>query len=325
MQTGSTKSTRPIESPEKSQPDRAGKVYLIGAGPGDIELLTLKAVRCLGQCDVLLLDDLVNRQILQFAKDGVHVIHVGKRGGKAHTPQDWILQTMISLAREGKVIGRVKGGDPFIFARGGEEIEALIKAKIACEIVSGLTSGVAVPAVLGIPLTHREHSSGITFITGHSCESGESSTNGQKENNGHVLQKHQLDWAALVASKTTIVVYMGMTRLPELIKKLTENKLPPSTPVAVIENGTLPQQRFIVSQIDRLIDDVEEARLGSPAIIVIGSVVAFAHQPLNVEQNDQLSISLSAPIQAKSTANQNLLVNISGDNLVGTLPAVTGD
>ncbi|HVS56177.1 MAG TPA: uroporphyrinogen-III C-methyltransferase, partial [Casimicrobiaceae bacterium] len=145
----------------------AGKVFLIGAGPGDVELLTLKAVKALGQADVVLLDDLVSREILQFVPATARVIEVGKRGGCRSTPQAFIERQLVHLARAGNIVARVKGGDPFVFGRGGEEMQALVRADVEVEVVSGITAGIGVPATLGIPLTHRDFTHGVTLVTGH--------------------------------------------------------------------------------------------------------------------------------------------------------------
>lgn len=233
-----------------------GKVYLIGAGPGDIELLTLKAVRCLRLADVILLDALVNRAVLDFVREDSRVIEVGKRGGCKATPQEFIERLMIAEAKAGRVVARVKGGDPFVFGRGGEELRALMQAGIEVEVVAGITSGIAVPAALGIPVTHRDYTSGVVFVTGH----------GAREPN----------WKALAESGMTIVVYMGLGRVAKISSTLIESGLSPRTPAAVIQNGTLQGQRSVLADIGRLPDLVHRAGLDSPAIIIIGKVVSLA-------------------------------------------------
>ena len=237
---------------------RKGKVYLIGAGPGDVELLTLKAVRALGQADLALIDNLVNREVLQFLRPGTRVIEVGKRGGCRSTPQAFIERQMVRLARQGLCVARIKGGDPFVFGRGGEEVEALQAAGIEVEVVGGITCGIGVPAALGIPVTHRDCSRGVTFITGHSKEGGE------------------INWEALAHSGTTLVIYMGMTNLAEIAARLMTAGLSGHTPAAVIQHGTLPAQREVISTLDALPAAVRRAELGSPAIVVIGEVVNLA-------------------------------------------------
>ncbi|MBI4195141.1 MAG: uroporphyrinogen-III C-methyltransferase [Betaproteobacteria bacterium] len=241
----------------------AGKVYLIGAGPGDLELLTLKAVRALAQADVALVDDLVNREVLQFLSPHARVMEVGKRGGRRATSQAFIERQMVQFARHGLCVARVKGGDPFVFGRGGEEVEALRKAGIEVEVVNGITAGIGVPAALGIPLTHRAYSHGVTFITGHVKEGGE------------------MNWEALAHSGTTLVIYMGIAHLHEITARLVTAGLPAHTPAAAIQHGTLPSQREAISALDGLPEAVRRAGLGSPAIVVIGEVVnlaALAHE-----------------------------------------------
>jgi uroporphyrin-III C-methyltransferase len=236
-----------------------GKVYLIGAGPGDPELLTLKAVRALATADVVLLDDLVNRDVLQFAAHHVRVIEVGKRGGCRSTPQAFIERQMVHLARSGHIVARVKGGDPFVFGRGAEEVASLRAAGVAVEAINGITAGIGAPATLGIPLTHRDLTHGVTFVTGHTRDGA------------------PLDWCSLARSGTTLVIYMGMASLAATVSALAEGGLACATPVAVIQNATLPTQRSVVSTLSRIVDAVAQAKLGSPAIIVIGAVAALAN------------------------------------------------
>lgn len=235
-----------------------GKVYLIGAGPGDPELLTLKAVRALRCADIALVDDLVNREVLQFLRADARVIAVGKRGGCRSTPQAFIERQMVRFARAGRCVARVKGGDPFVFGRGAEEAEALRAAGIAVEVVSGITAGIGVPAALGIPVTHRELAHGATFITGHPRAGA------------------TVDWRALVASGTTLVVYMGIAQLPRIVADLRAADMAADTPVAVIQNGTLPHERSVVTRLSAAASEVARCGIGSPAIVVIGKVVNLA-------------------------------------------------
>jgi uroporphyrin-III C-methyltransferase len=235
-----------------------GKVYLIGAGPGDPELITIKALKALQTADVILIDDLVNRELLQHAPKA-RVIEAGKRGGCKSTPQHFINRMMVALAEQGQVVARLKGGDPFLFGRGGEEILALRTAGIAVEAIPGITSGIAAPANIGIPVTHRELSHGVTFIT------------------GHTQNAEALDWHALVQGGTTLVIYMGMKRLATIVTDLMAAGMNPDTPAAAIQQGTLPQQRHIVSTVSMLPMAVQQQGLTSPGIIVIGDVVRRAH------------------------------------------------
>ena len=236
-----------------------GKVYLIGAGPGDIELLTLKAVRCLRLADVILLDDLVNRAVLDFVRKDSRVIEVGKRGGCKTTPQEFIERLMIAEAKAGRVVARVKGGDPFVFGRGGEEMQALRAAGVAVEVVPGITSGISAPAGAGIPVTHRDHARGVTFVTGHT-------RNGEEPN-----------WQALAQSGMTLVIYMGFARLQRITAALIESGLAPQTPAAVIQNATLPSEKRVVARLSVLHEWAARAGIESPAIIVIGDVVSLAN------------------------------------------------
>ena len=235
-----------------------GKVYLIGAGPGDPELMTLKAARALRAADVVLVDELVNRGCLAHARSDARIIEVGKRAGCASTPQVFIQKIMIEMAQCGHTVARLKGGDPFVFGRGGEELEALQSAGIEFEVVPGITAGTAVPATLGIPVTHREIARGVTFVTGHTKD-------GQEPN-----------WDTLARSGMTLVVYMGLTRLEQIASALVAAGLSGNTPACAIENGTLKTQRQVVSTLGGLHRQVMAKKLSSPAIVVIGDVVRFA-------------------------------------------------
>ena len=235
----------------------SGKVVLIGAGPGDPELVTLKAVRALGIADVVLVDDLVDRRVLAHVRHGARIIEVGKRGGCRSTPQAFIERLMIRLARRGACVARLKGGDPLVFGRGGEEITALRAAGVAVEVVPGITAGLAAPAALGVPVTHRDFARGVTLMTGHARDGVEP------------------DWRALRATGTTLVIYMGMARLTTLVAGMVAGGFPRSTPVCVIENGTLATQREVVTILGSLPQAVEQEGLRSPAIIVIGDVARF--------------------------------------------------
>jgi uroporphyrin-III C-methyltransferase len=246
-----------------------GKVFLIGAGPGDPELLTLKAVRALRSSHVVMIDDLVDRRCLKYTHPESRVIEVGKRGGCKSTPQLFIEQLMIQYAKAGNSVARLKGGDPFVFGRGGEEMQALLAAGIGVEVIPGITSGIAVPAALGIPVTHRDLARGVTFITGH--------TGGGVEP----------DWAALAATGTTLVVYMGLKRLAQIAMFLIEAGMEPETPACAIQNGTLNSQRQVISTLRRLPQDVQSVKLGGPAIVVIGDVVALSLPASNEKQQQR--------------------------------------
>lgn len=235
-----------------------GKVFLIGAGPGDPELLTLKAVRCLAQADVVLLDDLVDQGTLRYVSATARVIAVGKRGGCKSTPQAFIERLMVRLARRGKIVARLKGGDPFVFGRGGEEALTLARAGVSCEVVPGVTAGIGVPAALGIPVTHREVARGVTFVTGHT-----------RDGSGP-------NWSALARSDTTLVIYMGMKRLPEITAALRAAGMADETPAAAIQDGTTQRQRHVVATLATLAEAARASDLGSPALVVVGRVVGLA-------------------------------------------------
>jgi uroporphyrin-III C-methyltransferase len=235
------------------------KVILVGAGPGDPELLTIKALKAIRAATVLLVDDLVNPEIVAFASPGARVIHVGKRGGCKSTPQAFIEKLMIIAAREGENVVRLKGGDPFIFGRGGEEVEHLNAAGLEVEVVNGITSGLAAVTSLGVPLTHREHAHGVVFVTGH-AHHGASGT----------------DWRALAATardaKLTLVIYMGVSGAGHIQQELL-TALPASTPVAVVQSASLPGQRQAVTTLGQLAATIAVEQLSSPSVIVVGDVI----------------------------------------------------
>ena len=236
----------------------SGKVWLIGAGPGDVELLTLKAVRALGEADVVLIDDLVNRDVLRYAKAGARVIEVGKRGGCRSTPQAFIDRQMALFARAGSTVARVKGGDPYVFGRGGEEVAKLAAAGIACEVVPGISAGIAAPAAVGVPVTHRDAAHGVALVTGHPRAGA------------------AVDWAALAKSGLTLVIYMGVAQCERIVAALIAGGLDGDTLACVIENATRADQRSISTCLGRLAHAVRGHGIGSPAILVIGKVAAYA-------------------------------------------------
>jgi uroporphyrin-III C-methyltransferase len=233
-----------------------GKVWLVGAGPGDPELLTLKAARVLRDADVVLCDDLVDAALLQHVASTARIVHVGKRGGCASTLQAFIEQLMIHEALAGNRVVRLKGGDPFVFGRGGEEVAALRTHGIDVEVVSGVTSGIAAAAAAGIPVTHRAHSQGVVLVTGQAHSNREGP-----------------DWTALARSGLTLVIYMGLARCADIARSLQKGGLAGKTPVAVICNGTRANQRAVRTTLANLEQVVQRERLTSPAIIVIGDVV----------------------------------------------------
>ena len=236
-----------------------GRCTLVGAGPGDPELLTLKAHKAIRSATVLLVDDLVSDAIVALAAPTARVIHVGKRGGCRSTPQSFIERLMIMAVREGEQVVRLKGGDPFVFGRGGEEVEHLAQAGIRVEVVNGITAGLAGPTALGVPLTHRDHAQGVVFVTGHAKPGAPAP-----------------DWRMLAATahaaRLTLVVYMGVSSAGTIQQGLTAG-LPPETPIAVIRNASLPSQRHAVATLATLQRTIAEHGLGSPSIIVVGDVL----------------------------------------------------
>jgi uroporphyrin-III C-methyltransferase len=235
------------------------KVYIVGAGPGAADLLTLRAAKLLAErAEIVLTDDLVSPDVLSLVRPEARVLRVGKRGGRASTPQDFIQRLMVRYARRGKVVVRLKGGDPFVFGRGGEEVEALAAAGVAAEVVPGLTSGIAVPASIGIPVTHRAHTHGVTLVTA-TCGDGSGP-----------------DWKALAATGTTLVIYMGLGRVLSVAARLIAAGLSPATPAAAIASGTTPQQHHVRGTLADLPNLIAAEGLASPAIIVVGDVAALA-------------------------------------------------
>ena len=255
----------PTEPPQAFLP---GTVTLVGAGPGDPELLTLKAVRAIASATVLLVDDLVNEAILAHASPKARIVPVGKRGGCKSTPQAFIEKLMVMAAREGEVVVRLKGGDPFIFGRGGEEVEHLQSEGITVQVVNGITAGLGGMTSLGVPLTHREHAHGVVFATGHAKPGDQG-----------------IDWQALSKAardaKLTLVIYMGVSGAAQIQRDLLTG-LPASTPLAIIQHATLPHQRHAVSTLGALTETLAREQLGSPAVIVVGDVlrgIAAIEQP----------------------------------------------
>jgi uroporphyrinogen III methyltransferase/synthase len=235
-------------------------VYLIGAGPGDPELLTLKGLRCLQEAECVVYDSLVNTDLLQHAPPGAEWICVRKRGGNHTITQEDINALLIEKARAGKVVARLKGGDPFIFGRGGEEAEALAKEHIPFEIVPGVTSGYAAPAYAGIPVTHRDFSPSVAFITGHEDPNKEESL---------------IAWDKIATGIGTLVFFMGVANLPEIVRNLIQHGRSPATPIALIQWGTFQHQQVVSGTLATIVKQVEASGLSAPAITVVGEVVSL--------------------------------------------------
>jgi uroporphyrin-III C-methyltransferase/precorrin-2 dehydrogenase/sirohydrochlorin ferrochelatase len=243
-------------------PRTPGEVWLVGAGPGDPELLTLKALRALQDADVILHDRLVSPAVLDLARRDAALVCVGKSAGGAGSTQDEINALMIEHANQGKRVVRLKGGDPFVFGRGGEELQALAAARINFSVVPGITAALGAAAYAGIPLTHRDHAHSVTFVTGHA--------------DGHGKEPgREPDWRALGAPGATAVFYMGLARLDHIVEKLLEHSASGSRPTAIIAQGTTPDQRVITASLATIRGIAAAANLGSPALLVVGDVVAL--------------------------------------------------
>ncbi len=240
-----------------------GKVWLVGAGPGDPDLLTVKAARLIAAADAIVYDHLVGEGIMQLARPDARCIYVGKQAARHTLTQDAINQLLLDLAGEGCSVVRLKGGDPFIFGRGGEELETLLASGVPFEVVPGVTAATGCAAYAGFPLTHRAHAQSVVFVTGH-------------------LKNHSvdLDWPALARPKQTVVFYMGVGGAEEICHQMIAHGLPPETPAAVIRNGTLPSQQTLLGTLGTLAQKISGSGIKPPALIVVGSVVSL-HEKLN--------------------------------------------
>ncbi len=235
---------------------RKGKVWLAGAGPGDVELLTIKTMNLLEEADVIVYDSLISAEIMSQIPTDKECIYVGKRSGNHAVPQEGINQILLEQALAGKKVLRLKGGDPFVFGRGGEELELLVEHEIPFEIVPGVTSAVAVAAYAGIPITHRDYTSSFHVITGHARKGGVS----------------RVDYEALVRTQGTLVFLMGISNMQDICKGLLDAGMRPDMPAAVLEKGTTSRQRTIVSDVEHLVECALKAEVQTPAIIVVGEV-----------------------------------------------------
>ncbi|MGF2036595.1 MAG: uroporphyrinogen-III C-methyltransferase [Nostoc sp. CmiVER01] len=243
---------------EKQENKYLGKVYLVGAGPGDPGLITLKAKGLLECADVVVYDALVSPAILAMINPQAEQINAGKRRGKHSLFQEETTQLLIEKAQDHAIVVRLKGGDPFIFGRGGEEMEELVNAGIPTEVVPGITSGIAAAAYAGIPLTHRLYSSSVTFVTGHEAAG---------------KYRPKVDWNAIAHGSETIVIYMGIHNLPYIVEQLSAAGLNLETPIALVRWGTRPEQEELIGTIETIVEQVEQTGFGAPAIAVIGQVV----------------------------------------------------
>jgi uroporphyrin-III C-methyltransferase/precorrin-2 dehydrogenase/sirohydrochlorin ferrochelatase len=238
-----------------------GEVFIVGAGPGDPELLTLKALQLMQQADVVVYDYLVSQPILELVRRDAELICVGKKAGAHSVAQEETNALLINLALEGKKVCRLKGGDPFIFGRGAEEIEVLLPHNIPFQVVPGITAAAGCAAYAGIPLTHRDHAQAVQFVTGHCQKDGK-----------------EPDWQSLGRPNQTLVIYMGLMKSAHIQQRLLEAGRAADTPVAILENGTRPEQRVITGTLSQLSQLIESQQVQSPALLVIGEVVSLQHK-----------------------------------------------
>lgn len=254
-------------------PSSIGKVYLVGAGPGDPGLLTVKGKALLECADVVVYDALVSSPILAMVNPQAKQIDAGKRRGRHSMKQQDITQLLIEQAQSSAIVVRLKGGDPFIFGRGGEEMEDLIKAGVAVEIIPGITAGIAAPAYAGIPLTHRRYSSSVTFVTGHEAIG---------------KYRPQVNWQAIAQGSETIVIYMGIHNLSQIVEQMQAAGLSDDLPIALIRWGTCPDQTELMGTLATIVHQVKTTGFSSPAIAIIGHVIDLqpilgGHRPIVLE------------------------------------------
>src|SRR6266581_5891483 len=242
---------------------KKGYVYLIGAGPGDPGLITVKGRECIARADVIMYDYLANNELLLHAQPGAELIYAGKVGGAHNREQRQINELLVAKTLGGKVVARLKGGDPFVFGRGGEECEALVAAGIPFEVVPGVTAGIGAPAYAGIPLTHRHVTTSVAFVTGHEHPGKEVS---------------EIDWERLSLGSGTVVFFMGMRNLPEIAANLIAHGRAPETPVALIRWGTRPEQEVLTGTLADIADKAAKANFKAPAVTVVGEVVRLREE-----------------------------------------------
>lgn len=276
-----------------------GRVYLVGAGPGDPDLITVKGLRCLRAADVIVYDRLISPVLLEEASPAAERVFVGKTSGCHTLAQIEINALLVAHARKGRVVVRLKGGDPFLFGRGGEEALALVEAGIPFEIVPGVSSALAAPAYAGIPVTHRGYAAQVTIVTGH-----ESIADGPAAS---------VNWEALARLEGTLVILMGLANLARISDRLIAFGMPPLTPAAVIEQGTLPAQRAVSGPLEAIAALVAAAELRSPAIIVIGAVAALRESLTWFDGFQERTLAVKTPVNCRghSRASPEVQVNAS--------------
>jgi uroporphyrin-III C-methyltransferase len=247
------------------------KAYIVGAGPGDPELITVKALRCIQNADVILYDRLVNPELLKEAKRDCHFIYCGKKPNYHTLQQETINHLLVKYTKQGKNVVRLKGGDPFVFGRGAEEVEALVKHGLPVEVVPGITAGVAAPAYAGIPITHRELGSSFAIVTGHKPKG----------------KPADINWKSLATAVDTLAIYMGMTNLPYICEELMKHGKKADTPVAIIQQGTTSAQRTVTGTLSSIVGIVKKEEIENPAMIVVGEVVTFRDKLRLLEEGEK--------------------------------------
>lgn len=279
VQTGDTQAAQQqLEQMLDAKAEPEGEVYVVGAGPGDPELLTLKALQLMQQADVVVYDFLVSDEIMELVRRDADLICVGKRLGDHSVLQEDTNQMLVDLAKQGKKVCRIKGGDPFIYGRGGEEVQVLAANNVNYQIVPGITAAAGCSAYAGIPLTHRDHAQAIQFVTGHCKKDGQ-----------------ELDWQSLAKANQTLAIYMGVIKSPHIQGELLKHGRKADTPVAIIENGTRKNQRVVTGQLGELADLIERNSIISPALLIIGEVAALHSQLAWFGKNEQTS-SFAQPL-----------------------------
>ena len=252
-------------SAEADEGSRPGKVMLVGAGPGDPELLTVKAAKAIAAARLVLYDHLVSRAVLELVPPEADLIYVGKESGNHTLPQEGIIAVMLRLAKSGRRVLRLKGGDPYVFGRGGEEAQALAAAGVPFEVIPGISAAQGAAAAAGIPLTHRDHAEALVFATGHLRGNG-------------ATRDVELDWAQLARPRQTVVIYMGVGTLPTISLQLQAHGLPGDTPAAIVERATLPDQRSVIGTLATLPELARRHDVRAPALIMIGTVVTLQRE-----------------------------------------------
>ncbi|WP_257351617.1 uroporphyrinogen-III C-methyltransferase [Pseudalkalibacillus decolorationis] len=255
-----------------------GKVYLVGAGPGDSELITIKGLKCIQEADVIMYDRLVNHELLSYAKNGADLIYCGKKPDCHLMDQEIINQLLVMHSKRGKVVTRLKGGDPFVYGRGGEEAEMLVEHGVQFEIVPGITSGIAASTYAGIPVTHRDYGSTFAFVTGHQRKG----------------QDNHLCWESLAKGIDTLAIYMGVGNLPYIQQQLMKHGRPGSTPVAVVHSGTTAKQHTVTGTLASIVGIVEKHQIQNPSMIIVGKVVLLREKIKWFEQLKHHEVELDA-------------------------------